>query len=119
FQKEIANEGLDAFLHMVLIDNFIHADLHPGNIMVRFYKPSQPDIRLPRSWSAPDLGPGDETNGTEEVLQRLRPHRKDPAAWVKALEQIDREGYRPQLIFIDTGLVTQLNSTNRRNFLGL
>ncbi|KAL8945656.1 MAG: hypothetical protein Q9222_007836, partial [Ikaeria aurantiellina] len=29
FQQEIADEGLDAFLHMLLIDNFIHADLHP------------------------------------------------------------------------------------------
>lgn len=36
FQKDIADEGLDAFLTMVLIDNFIHADLHPGNIMVGF-----------------------------------------------------------------------------------
>ncbi|KAF1813051.1 ABC1-domain-containing protein [Eremomyces bilateralis CBS 781.70] len=119
FQKEIANEGLDAFLHMLLIDNFIHADLHPGNIMVRFYKSNQLDLHIPRSWQKPDLGPGQETDGTEEVLQRLRPHRRDPAAWVAALDQIDRDGYRPQLIFIDTGLVTQLNATNRQNFLDL
>jgi predicted unusual protein kinase regulating ubiquinone biosynthesis (AarF/ABC1/UbiB family) len=26
---------------MLLIDNFVHADLHPGNIMVRFYQPSE------------------------------------------------------------------------------
>ncbi|CDW98823.1 hypothetical protein, partial [Sporisorium scitamineum] len=25
---------------MLLIDNFTHADLHPGNIMIKFYKPS-------------------------------------------------------------------------------
>ncbi len=25
---------------MLLIDNFTHADLHPGNIMVKFYKPT-------------------------------------------------------------------------------
>jgi aarF domain-containing kinase len=48
FQHEIANEGLDAFLHMLLIDNFVHADLHPGNIMVRFYKPSELDLSLPK-----------------------------------------------------------------------
>ncbi len=41
------------------------------------------------------------------------------AAWEAELERIDREGFRPQLIFIDTGLVTQLNATNRRNFLDL
>lgn len=35
------------------------------------------------------------------------------------MQEIDDEGYRPQLIFIDTGLVTELNATNRANFLDL
>eukprot|EP01087_Luapelamoeba_hula_P011181 TRINITY_DN3007_c1_g1_i1.p1 TRINITY_DN3007_c1_g1~~TRINITY_DN3007_c1_g1_i1.p1 ORF type:complete len:627 (+),score=41.03 TRINITY_DN3007_c1_g1_i1:43-1923(+) len=30
----IANVGMDAFLKMIAIDNFVHADLHPGNILV-------------------------------------------------------------------------------------
>ena len=30
FSHDIANIGLTAFLKMVLIDNFVHADLHPG-----------------------------------------------------------------------------------------
>ena len=51
--------------------------------------------------------------------QRLRPHRHDPSAWSSELTAIDREGYRPQLIFIDTGLVTELNEKNRANFLDL
>ncbi|KAI4185675.1 MAG: hypothetical protein LQ346_005845, partial [Caloplaca aetnensis] len=117
FQQEIADEGLDAFLHMLLIDNFIHADLHPGNIMVRFYKPEQLSLALGRHKESPS--PENSTDVTEEVLQQLRPHRHNPAAWKAQLEQIDREGYRPQLIFIDTGLVTTLNQTNRTNFLDL
>lgn len=117
FQQEIADEGLDAFLHMLLIDNFVHADLHPGNIMVRFYLPTQ--ISLPLGRHKPSDSPTDSLDVTEEVLQRLRPHRHHPEAWVSQLAQIDKEGYRPQLIFIDTGLVTALNATNRRNFLDL
>jgi aarF domain-containing kinase len=31
----LANIGVKAFLKMVLIDNFVHGDLHPGNILVR------------------------------------------------------------------------------------
>ena len=128
FQQEIAGEGLDAFLHMLLIDNFVHADLHPGNIMVRFYKPAQPDLPMSlrkatkQTHKDPDSPPTTaETDETEEVLSRLRPHlaSHDRTAWLKALQQIDSEGYRPQLIFIDTGLVTELNSVNRRNFLDL
>jgi aarF domain-containing kinase len=103
---------------MLLIDNFVHADLHPGNIMVRFYKPKRLDFleRL-TPFSSPKVEDG--TDVTEEVLSRLRPHRHKPKEWAEQLSQIDKEGYRPQLIFIDTGLVTELNHTNRRNFLDL
>ncbi|KAF2191366.1 ABC1-domain-containing protein [Zopfia rhizophila CBS 207.26] len=119
FQKDIADEGLNAFLMMVLIDNFIHADLHPGNIMVRFYKPEKLDVSI---FSRPEdktTGPKESPDVTEEVLQRLRPYKKKPKEWATQLQEIDDEGYRPQLIFIDTGLVTELNDTNRSNFLDL
>ncbi|KAK3047140.1 hypothetical protein LTS18_013218, partial [Coniosporium uncinatum] len=122
FQKEIADEGLDAFLRMVLIDNFIHADLHPGNIMVRFYKPEKLDVPKMPFGSKENKQLKEMENSkdvTEEVLQRLRPLRKDPQGWKSQLEELDHEGYRPQLIFIDTGLVTELNETNRTNFLDL
>ncbi|KLJ08301.1 aarF domain-containing kinase [Blastomyces silverae] len=119
YQEEIAREGLDAFLHMLLIDNFVHADLHPGNIMVRFYKPGQLDLSFKTyqpNTLAREITQIDET---ESVLDRLRPHQGDPEKWNAVLSEIDKEGYRPQLIFIDTGLVTQLNGHNRRNFLDL
>ena len=118
FQEDIAHEGLDAFLHMLLIDNFVHADLHPGNIMVRFYKPGNLDLSLKGHHPTPN--PKDSQGDiVEAVLARIRPHQNDPARWEAALAQLDAEGYRPQLIFIDTGLVTELNTVNRRNFLDL
>ena len=119
FQQEIADEGLDAFLRMLLIDNFVHADLHPGNIMVRFYQSEQP--RIPFRKHPKDEDPRTQPDVTEQVLARLRPyrHKKDTKAWEAELQKIDNEGYRPQLIFIDTGLVTELNATNRKNFLDL
>ncbi|KAE8440893.1 hypothetical protein EG329_006339 [Mollisiaceae sp. DMI_Dod_QoI] len=118
FQQEIADEGLDAFLRMLLLDNFVHADLHPGNIMVRFYQSSKPHLPFSKH---KDEDPQSQPDVTEQVLARLRPfrHKKDTKAWEAELQKIDNEGYRPQLIFIDTGLVTELNATNRRNFLDL
>lgn len=119
YQQEIASEGLDAFLHMLLIDNFIHADLHPGNIMVRFYRPSELDLSLQKTTRASDAPTKAEVDVTDKVLARLRPHLHNQEDWTNALNQLNAEGYRPQLIFIDTGLVTQLNDNNRRNFLDL
>lgn len=119
FQHDIADEGLDAFLRMLLLDNFVHADLHPGNIMVRFYQSAQPEWPLKRSHEKPH--PNQQQDVTEQVLERLRPyrHKKNTRAWEAELAQIEAEGFRPQLIFIDTGLVTELNAINRTNFLDL
>ncbi|KZF22794.1 ABC1-domain-containing protein [Xylona heveae TC161] len=121
FEQDLANEGLDAFLRMLLIDNFVHADLHPGNIMVRFHKSEQPDFRRrqPDGTDPSSQNPGQAVDVTEEVSHQLIPHRHDPEAWTAELANIERAGYRPQLIFIDTGLVTELNEMNRRNFLDL
>jgi aarF domain-containing kinase len=118
FQRDIADEGLDAFLKMLLLDNFVHADLHPGNIMVRFYHSSVPHLPFSKHI---DEDPQQQPDMTEQVFARLRPYRhgKDKKAWEAELLKLDQEGFRPQLIFIDTGLVTELNATNRKNFLDL
>ena len=34
-RMQIVGLGVDAYLKMLLIDNFVHTDLHPGNIFVR------------------------------------------------------------------------------------
>jgi aarF domain-containing kinase len=44
-RREIARIGFDAYLRMVLIHNFVHADMHPGNILVRIDE-STNDVRL-------------------------------------------------------------------------
>ncbi|KAL6856078.1 hypothetical protein ACP4OV_018880 [Aristida adscensionis] len=37
-KRELAHIGTYAFLKMLLEDNFIHADMHPGNILVRLHE---------------------------------------------------------------------------------
>lgn len=86
--------------------------------MVRFYETERPNLRLRRP---PEQNPGmgQQADVTEQVLARLRPHRHNRDLWDAELAKIEREGFRPQLIFIDAGLVTELNGTNRQNFLDL
>lgn len=31
---QVVGLGVDAYLKMLLVDNFVHTDLHPGNIFV-------------------------------------------------------------------------------------
>ncbi|KAL6769703.1 hypothetical protein ACKKBG_A32035 [Auxenochlorella protothecoides x Auxenochlorella symbiontica] len=60
FNKRLAGLGLACYLKMLLRDNFLHADMHPGNIMVDLERPGPStclgalaawtgwDLRLPR-----------------------------------------------------------------------
>jgi len=41
-RREIAAPLLRAFLKMVFVDNFVHCDLHPGNVLVRRSRSSSP-----------------------------------------------------------------------------
>lgn len=116
FDHKIADTGLDAFLHMLIFHNFVHADLHPGNIMIQFYKPSaHHPLRL--AWSRL-LGRELKDDG-ESAVRRVLAVKDDPEKLQKELESLDQEGYSPRLVFIDTGLVNELNDVNRRNFLDL
>ncbi|KAH8916228.1 ABC1-domain-containing protein [Atractiella rhizophila] len=132
FDERIANLGLDAFLNMLLIDNFAHADLHPGNIMVKFYLPRPPSLfrSLLHSLRSkiPFLSPPPPSNTTTEddtpasssIVHHLKSlARSDPNRWEQELESLDAKGYQPELVFIDAGLVTELNDTNRKNFIDL
>lgn len=92
-ERRIASLGLDAFLQMLLIDNFIHSDLHAGNMFVNFT--NHPEI-------------------TRE-LNSCKTNQEWSKVWAKA-ENLD---IKPQLCFIDAGLVTELNERNRKNFLEL
>uniref|UniRef100_A0A0D6R1D5 ABC1 atypical kinase-like domain-containing protein n=2 Tax=Araucaria cunninghamii TaxID=56994 RepID=A0A0D6R1D5_ARACU len=49
----LANIGTNTFLKMLLVDNFIHADMHPGNILVRV-RPGRPS-RTPLFPSKPHV----------------------------------------------------------------
>jgi aarF domain-containing kinase len=115
---------------MLLIDNFVHADLHPGNIMIKFYRPKPATSTASFLWHAvsdrlkPD-GSGEEAALEKEseedasLVHQLNGLAHDRSAWLEKLDDLHRRGYQPRVVFIDTGLVTNLDDENRRNFLEL
>ncbi|KAK4687602.1 hypothetical protein P7C73_g2519, partial [Tremellales sp. Uapishka_1] len=126
YDDKIATIGLDGFLEMLLLDNWTHGDLHPGNIMVRFYKPTSSDFFGPLLGKFTKSTPEPESNGIPhqsmaavKLVHELAGIAHDQEAWLARLEELDTQGFQPQLIFIDAGLVTTLDSNNRKNFLDL
>ncbi|EIW64210.1 ABC1-domain-containing protein [Trametes versicolor FP-101664 SS1] len=130
YNDTLAEVGLDAFLNMLLLDNFVHSDLHPGNIMIKFTKPRIP--QLERSWTSlvkrltgttpsvvelPSEPVSDQTS--DDVVNNLRSLSHEPEKWRAALDQAKEDGWLPEIVFVDAGLVTTLNTVNRSNFLDL
>lgn len=108
---------------MLLLDNFVHADLHPGNIMIKFYKPTTRDMFFNffssiLNSSTPPLNVNAHAE-SDVIVSHLRQLSHSPTEWRTALDELEADGYQPELVFLDAGLVTVLSETNRHNFLDL
>lgn len=105
--KKISDPFVDAFLKMLILDDFIHSDLHPGNIIIKFVKMN--------SFRSKVLS----TEDNLDVVSQLRElYKNDKKNFIKSLTEVLTE-YIPQICFIDVGLVTELNNTDRVNFIDL
>jgi len=82
-KTELAESGLKAFLQMLLWDNLVHADLHPGNMLITF------------------------------------PTCKDTVSSAEDAHRAYLKGHRPSIVFLDTGLVTELSGRDFDNFTDL
>ncbi|CUS23924.1 LAQU0S12e03092g1_1 [Lachancea quebecensis] len=107
-RKKVSHPFIDAFLQMLILDDFIHADLHPGNVMIRFVKSDK--------YHSKSISTEEECY---EVVHRLKHKLKNKEeSFLPELRQVLTE-YTPQICFIDVGLVTELNTRNRTNFIAL
>jgi len=110
--------------NMLLLDNFVHSDLHPGNIMVKFSR-STTSLVLKTLWTSfftddVETITSDPTSlESNAIVSDLKSLSSFPIAWKEKLQSLHHDGYLPELVLIDAGLVTTLNAKNRQNFLEL
>ncbi|KAF9056129.1 hypothetical protein BJ165DRAFT_1412386 [Panaeolus papilionaceus] len=134
FDDQVATVGLDAFLNMLLLDNFVHSDLHPGNIMIKFSKPPTTRMLLANLYNClfhssksdnkdtltqPNYALHADYSDSDTIVERLRVLQDKPTEWHQELESLHTQGYVAEIVFIDAGLVTTLDASNRQNFLDL
>nr|XP_006820386.1 PREDICTED: uncharacterized aarF domain-containing protein kinase 2-like [Saccoglossus kowalevskii] len=91
-RNKLADMAIDALLKMVFVDNFVHADLHPGNILVH---------------GASDFNPQQENIMTlVDICDTVIINVKPVPCPVK-------------LILLDTGITSELEEEDRWNFEGV
>ncbi|KAK7891409.1 hypothetical protein WMY93_023372 [Mugilogobius chulae] len=94
-KQKIARMGVDTLLKMVFVDNFVHGDLHPGNILVQSRAPSPGSSGI----SGEAHGKTTLTDLWDTVVVSVRPN---PSPF--------------QLVLLDAGIVSQLSEHDRANF---
>ncbi|KAI6079875.1 putative aarF domain-containing protein kinase 2 [Aix galericulata] len=88
-RQSLAKMGMDMLLKMIFVDNFVHADLHPGNILVQ---------------GTAQAGPGG----------REQPAVVDPCDTL--VVEVRPPLQRLCLVLLDAGIVAELQSADMQNF---
>lgn len=99
-QKKIAQVGFDSILKMIFTDNYIHADLHPGNIICVKHST-------------------DSTAERDDHDDRLECTGEECADIIRTRYSVNNKKHPFQLAYIDAGLVVCYEKDDRRNFTEL
>lgn len=97
----LARGGVTLFLKMMLGDNFIHADLHPGNILVR-------EVPGP-AWMQPEGRVGQAIWHMARSVLWVLPTRV--RAWLPADVIMS---FEPRIVLLDSGMIVSLSPDDQR-----
>lgn len=97
-RKELAGPLLRAFLKMLFIDNFVHGDLHPGNVLIKTTTiPNKEDVA--NDWWTFSTWGGNSANNNDPSSQQ--------------------EIVKRTIVFLDAGIATSLSPEDQRNLRDL
>mmetsp|Transcript_38380 Transcript_38380/g.114962 ORF Transcript_38380/g.114962 Transcript_38380/m.114962 type:complete len:666 (-) Transcript_38380:315-2312(-) len=96
----VVGTGVSIYLKMLLLDNLMHADLHPGNLMLTVEETD------------------DDDDQEEEEDEEENENSASAVAKSKAQRRKSR-GYKGHITLVDAGMVAQLDESETVNFIGL
>ncbi|XP_061578479.1 uncharacterized aarF domain-containing protein kinase 2 [Cololabis saira] len=97
-KQRIARMGVDTLLKMVFVDNFVHGDLHPGNILVQ--------CRAPLAGSPDGASVSGELQGKTTLTD----------LWDTVVISVRPDPCPLQLVLLDAGIVAHLSEHDLANF---
>lgn len=110
-KRKLAKTGLAAFMQMVFLDNFAHADLHPGNVLVT------------GDWEDTDEqqetgnSSGGQTTVAGNVAVAVAGSVVSVAKNIHGTVSSVFTKKKGALIFLDAGLALTLTNSDRKNFV--
>ena len=100
YNSDLAQVGARTMLHMMVVDNLVHSDLHPGNILVRLEPPG-----------------GALGAAAFSKLQTWAQKAENRFGW--DLQPSIDGLLRPSIILLDAGMATRLSPEDQINMVGL
>uniref|UniRef100_A0A8C9IKQ1 AarF domain containing kinase 2 n=1 Tax=Piliocolobus tephrosceles TaxID=591936 RepID=A0A8C9IKQ1_9PRIM len=88
-KKKIARLGINMLLKMIFVDNFVHADLHPGNILVQ---------------------------GADSLSSSQEAHLQQADVCDTLVVAVPSSLCPLRLVLLDAGIVAELQASDLRNF---
>uniref|UniRef100_F1L0G0 AarF domain-containing protein kinase 2 n=1 Tax=Ascaris suum TaxID=6253 RepID=F1L0G0_ASCSU len=110
-KRRVALMGARALLKMIFVDNFVHGDLHPGNILIRF---NDRHNGLNDVHRAPETG---------SLFLKMVDSVKETVGWVhepriRFTENLEYND-EPTLVILDTGIAVEETPDNLKNLRAL
>jgi aarF domain-containing kinase len=123
--KFIVTTGLSIYLKMLLVDNLMHADLHPGNILLDYqlYGDQFGDNSLLLN-NVEDIPVGGASSSCSTVRNRDRSSKRERGRKVRSdkkkstAAKVSNDFYG-RISLVDAGMVAQLDDDESTNFIGL
>ncbi|KAJ3010768.1 UNVERIFIED_CONTAM: hypothetical protein HDU68_001991 [Siphonaria sp. JEL0065] len=112
YDIQLAKIGMRSFVKMLLVDNFCHADLHPGNITVCFV----PTRTIPtQSSSTNNTSPINSTHLPPGIKTLADLDKLNDKEFLATMTEFEKQGFEPRLVYLDAGLVSTLSDKNLVN----